>query len=180
MHEIYHHFQPAADPTTVGYSKYYSTFQASEANPDQLAYVLLHHGAHPHWKSDGIIFAKTNLHLLPQYAAEMKEHASWDWPPGGPDSDDGGETRGADDDGSEARSSSSPPEEETHTATTYDHDHAQNDDEDPWVKHPRPALTDVPPVHYMPAAHRPVAIFEEPAGGRAAGSASRAGTRQRA
>ncbi|KAK4924124.1 hypothetical protein LTR66_016472, partial [Elasticomyces elasticus] len=42
-----------------------STLNSSAEDPAQLVYLLLFHEANPRCQPDGIIFAKTNLHLLP-------------------------------------------------------------------------------------------------------------------
>lgn len=58
------------------------TLHDSEEFTNQLAYVVLHHNANPRWKDDGIIFAHTNIKLLPGYDAfvadldQDKEHTT--------------------------------------------------------------------------------------------------------
>ena len=46
-----------------------STLNDSVGRPGRLAYIMLFAGANPRWKSDCVIFAKTNLNLLPGYEA---------------------------------------------------------------------------------------------------------------
>ena len=45
-----------------------STFRCSATKPRELVYILLFQGANPRWESDQIIFAKTNIHILPGYS----------------------------------------------------------------------------------------------------------------
>ncbi|KAI1765738.1 hypothetical protein GGR53DRAFT_488834 [Hypoxylon sp. FL1150] len=54
-----------------------STFHDSKNNPDQLSYLLLFVGANPRWNSDRIVFAKSNLHQLPEFTAKKAEHGEW-------------------------------------------------------------------------------------------------------
>ncbi|KAL9075634.1 MAG: hypothetical protein Q9157_003921 [Trypethelium eluteriae] len=42
-----------------------STLHASEADPDKLSFVILFRGANPRWFADKVIYAKSNLDLLP-------------------------------------------------------------------------------------------------------------------
>ncbi|KAI1854336.1 hypothetical protein JX265_012505 [Neoarthrinium moseri] len=57
-----------------------STFHSSVAQPDKLSYMLLFTGANPRWASDGIVFAKTALGLLPEYATQKEKRGPWDTP----------------------------------------------------------------------------------------------------
>lgn len=53
-----------------------TTLHASEANPENLAFVLLFGGANPRWESDNIIFVKSKLGLLDFKAEEPEENSS--------------------------------------------------------------------------------------------------------
>lgn len=44
---------------------HHSTLNGSAEVPDQLKYIMLFHDANPRWKSNGIIFVKSSLQLLP-------------------------------------------------------------------------------------------------------------------
>lgn len=46
------------------------TLHGSRARPKQLVYVMLYYDANPRWESDGIIFTKSSLELLPGYATD--------------------------------------------------------------------------------------------------------------
>ena len=48
----------------------HTTLHDSAAFPKKLSYVLLFKGANPRWDSDGIVFAKSSLELLPPKLAE--------------------------------------------------------------------------------------------------------------
>ncbi|KAK8195604.1 hypothetical protein IWZ00DRAFT_225357 [Phyllosticta capitalensis] len=65
--DVYEHFWPldSAVQTAGGTSTTKSTLHSSAAEPDILRYVVLYYEANPRWASDKIIFAKTNIHLLP-------------------------------------------------------------------------------------------------------------------
>lgn len=52
--------------TTYPLVHQHSTLNATEAEPDKLRYVLLFRDAHPRWKADMIIYAKSELHILPR------------------------------------------------------------------------------------------------------------------
>lgn len=45
----------------------HSTLNGSALHPENLQYVMLFKDANPRWASDGIIFVKSSLHLLPGY-----------------------------------------------------------------------------------------------------------------
>ncbi|KAI1391992.1 uncharacterized protein F4822DRAFT_389154, partial [Hypoxylon trugodes] len=57
-----------------------STFHDSKEHSDQLSYLLLFSGANPRWSGDQIVFAKSKLHLLPDYIAKKEEHGNWELP----------------------------------------------------------------------------------------------------
>ncbi len=69
--EIFHHFSPNHDgklkPVT-------DMLNVSEDQPDGLAFVLVYLTANPRWESNGIIFAKSSLHLLPEFREKLSEH----------------------------------------------------------------------------------------------------------
>lgn len=54
-----------------------STFHGSKDRPDDLSYLLLFCGANPRWANDHIVFAKSNLALLPEYASKKAENGEW-------------------------------------------------------------------------------------------------------
>ena len=64
-HEIVKHFWPNAKPDKT------QTLNASEANPDGVAFVNIYLAGHPKWESNGIIFTKTSLNLLPEYNEKL-------------------------------------------------------------------------------------------------------------
>lgn len=55
--------------------KVHSTLNSTEASPNELRFVLLFHQAHQRWKSEKIIYAKSELHLLPS-PTELSEPQS--------------------------------------------------------------------------------------------------------
>ncbi|KAI3326915.1 hypothetical protein HD806DRAFT_376871 [Xylariaceae sp. AK1471] len=55
-----------------------STFHDSKDRPDELSYLLLFFGANPRWVNDRIVFAKSKLTLLPEYAAKKAENGEWE------------------------------------------------------------------------------------------------------
>ncbi|KAK6221907.1 hypothetical protein LQW54_001127 [Pestalotiopsis sp. IQ-011] len=57
-----------------------ATLHDSKARPGELAYVCLFLGANPRWASDGIIFVKSELRLLPDYGEQVLQHGPWDSP----------------------------------------------------------------------------------------------------
>lgn len=66
--DIHNHY--AASPATERSAgdegiAHHSTLNGSAAEPDRLKYVVLFAGANPRWASDGIIFVKSCVHLLP-------------------------------------------------------------------------------------------------------------------
>lgn len=73
LFDLYSHFWPPTHEEHV-YSPAQSTLNASAQNPSQLKYVILHLDQNPRWKSDGIIFVKSNLTLLPEFH-HQKERA---------------------------------------------------------------------------------------------------------
>ncbi|KAI0124731.1 hypothetical protein BJ170DRAFT_685610 [Xylariales sp. AK1849] len=81
-HDLTAHFWPQNETGdgSMMLSEKSSTFHGSAQQPDQLSYMLLFTGANPRWDSDGIVFAKTALSLLPEYAAKKAENGPWDLP----------------------------------------------------------------------------------------------------
>ncbi|KAF2197966.1 hypothetical protein GQ43DRAFT_181682 [Delitschia confertaspora ATCC 74209] len=61
--EIYSYFWKESEKSLDDACR--TTLHASAADPEALGYVLLFHGANPKWKSDKVIFVKSNLDLLP-------------------------------------------------------------------------------------------------------------------
>ncbi|KAJ8105564.1 hypothetical protein ONZ43_g7380 [Nemania bipapillata] len=55
-----------------------STFHDSKDHPQELAYMLLFFGANPRWTNDRIVFAKSKLALLPEYAVKKAENGEWE------------------------------------------------------------------------------------------------------
>lgn len=73
-HDINHYFWPNRKDTDEDQLRdqwqskkkvHQGTLNASADAPDQLKYVMLFKDANPRWNSDGIIFVKSSLHLLP-------------------------------------------------------------------------------------------------------------------
>ena len=75
LDDIHAHFWPVTaateDPTrsTSRPASLKGTLNASAKDPTLIAYVILYHNANPRWASDGIIFTKSNLELLPPATA---------------------------------------------------------------------------------------------------------------
>jgi hypothetical protein len=84
--------EPKPDRYTIEEIQHYHWRHTKEANADQdttipqhstlndsadlknsLSHVLLFHGANPRWESEGIIFVKSNLEILPQYQQAKSE-----------------------------------------------------------------------------------------------------------
>ncbi|KAI0863485.1 hypothetical protein F4860DRAFT_64227 [Xylaria cubensis] len=55
-----------------------STFHDSKDRPEQLSHLLLFFGANPRWANDHIVFAKSKLALLPEYAAKKADNGEWE------------------------------------------------------------------------------------------------------
>lgn len=70
-----HYWAPQSDdgddssspPATLPIVLSHSTLNGSALHPEKLQYVMLFKDANPRWASDGIIFVKSSLHLLPGY-----------------------------------------------------------------------------------------------------------------
>lgn len=63
----------STSPATLPIVLSRSTLNGSALHPDELQYVMLFKDANPRWASDGIVFVKSSLHLLPGY--EQAKHA---------------------------------------------------------------------------------------------------------
>lgn len=77
-HDIHDHYwrSPADDDTdSVQYAPH-STLNGGASAPDKLKYVMLFHDANPRWSTDGIIFVKSNIHLLPGGAEFRRQEPS--------------------------------------------------------------------------------------------------------
>lgn len=59
LEEINHHY---------GSTLIHSTLHDSASDPGELGFVILFRNANPRWQSDRIIFAHTNIHILPGYS----------------------------------------------------------------------------------------------------------------
>lgn len=71
--DITRHFWPQNDENVAsGINS--TTFHESSARPDQLSYMLLFVGANPRWNSDSVVFAKSNLGLLPGFVEQKLKH----------------------------------------------------------------------------------------------------------
>jgi len=77
VEDIHRHYWPGG--RNVSPRQQVNTLNPSEAHPDQLSFIAIFMDGHPRWESDGLIFTKTDLHLLPEYIdkvatrkAEMK------------------------------------------------------------------------------------------------------------
>ncbi|KAI0805428.1 hypothetical protein GGR55DRAFT_274733, partial [Xylaria sp. FL0064] len=55
-----------------------TTFRNSKDHVEGLSYVLLFFGANPRWPHDRLVFAKSNLALLPEYASKKAENSEWE------------------------------------------------------------------------------------------------------
>ncbi|KAI9663958.1 MAG: hypothetical protein M1821_007449 [Bathelium mastoideum] len=67
--EVEAHYWPkkynVQNEESAGDTSISSTLHASEANPHELGFIVLFRGANPRWFADKIIYAKSNLDLLP-------------------------------------------------------------------------------------------------------------------
>jgi hypothetical protein len=70
IEEIQHHYWRDIRKDDVGSDTtlpQHSTLNASADTKGSLSHMLLFHGANPRWESDGLIFVKSNLDILPHY-----------------------------------------------------------------------------------------------------------------
>lgn len=65
----------SSPPATLPIVLSHSTLNGSALDPDKLQYVMLFKDANPRWASDGIIFVKSSLHLLPGYEQAKDDYA---------------------------------------------------------------------------------------------------------
>lgn len=72
IRDIQHHFWKSDCDGMTGFGEH-ATLNNSGGNKDGLSYVLLFRGANPRWKSDNIIFVKSNLDILPDYYERTDE-----------------------------------------------------------------------------------------------------------
>lgn len=70
LKEIHEYFRPAKIPFPDACSP--STLNNSFSNAKNLAYVMLFPGANPRWDCDKIVFAKSNLKLLPGFGEQAE------------------------------------------------------------------------------------------------------------
>ncbi|KAH8165023.1 hypothetical protein CIB48_g3226 [Xylaria polymorpha] len=73
--DIHNYFWGSVDDTREVHS---STFHDSKDRPEKLSHLLLFFGANPRWAKDHIIFAKSKLALLPDYAVKKAENGEWE------------------------------------------------------------------------------------------------------
>ncbi|ETI24399.1 hypothetical protein G647_03768 [Cladophialophora carrionii CBS 160.54] len=69
LREIQHYFWPEEDLGNGVGKRQSKTLHDSAATPGVLAYVLLFKDANPRWETDGIIYTKSSLELLPAQPA---------------------------------------------------------------------------------------------------------------
>ncbi|KAI0458135.1 hypothetical protein F5B21DRAFT_40924 [Xylaria acuta] len=73
--DIHNYFWGRVDDTQDSHS---FTFHGSKDRPEQLSHLLLFIGANPRWANDHIVFAKSKLALLPEYAVKKAENGEWE------------------------------------------------------------------------------------------------------
>ncbi|ETS77823.1 hypothetical protein PFICI_09885 [Pestalotiopsis fici W106-1] len=170
--DIFHHFQDDRRGATGG-----TTLHASKSRPNELVYVFLFDGANPRWDGDKIIFAKSNLGLLPEVTEHVVKHGPWDVSaeyrksrseeealPEDSDSDDATEQQYmANTDDAPASKQFSGPLEGTN----------KNSSQPPAPNSPSivaastiysdrpPELPSIPPIDYNPRPHEPIAVFQD-------------------
>ncbi|KAI0149540.1 hypothetical protein GGR57DRAFT_224163 [Xylariaceae sp. FL1272] len=72
--DVQHHFEAQDDGSfPVGHS----TLNGSKEHPGDLSYMLLFRNANPRWESHKIIFAKSNLALIPGFDDQKKKRGVW-------------------------------------------------------------------------------------------------------
>ncbi|KAI1337192.1 hypothetical protein F5Y15DRAFT_163757 [Xylariaceae sp. FL0016] len=76
LRDIDHHFW--GDKISEDQDGKRSTFHDSSDRETELSYMLLFVNSNPRWTNDHIVFAKSKLGLLPEYAAKKEEHGEWD------------------------------------------------------------------------------------------------------
>ncbi|KAI1742003.1 hypothetical protein F4680DRAFT_53224 [Xylaria scruposa] len=75
LRDIQNYFWSSVDDARDSRS---STFHDSKDRPEQLSHLLLFFGANPRWANDHIVFAKSKLALLPEYAVKKAENGEWE------------------------------------------------------------------------------------------------------
>lgn len=73
IRDIQHHFWQTTNHEDMRGFGEHTTLNNSAASKDGLSYVLLFRGANPRWKSDNLIFVKSNLDILPEYFDRTEE-----------------------------------------------------------------------------------------------------------
>lgn len=169
-----------------------STLNDSAERPGELVFILVFPRGHPKWESEGILYAKTSLHLIPEYweqnaksAQVIEGFADGDGNCGksenvaklergiaslnvGQAIEDTAEEHG--------RNPNDTLGETTHNMDVGDGDatgasHSANGDESSTgttAPHnsPNAVPEDVPPSNYHPAPHQPIAVFDAHEGSR--------------
>jgi hypothetical protein len=72
MNDVLDHYWPD-DNSSSGPRPMRTTLHSSLARPDELVFVVLYTRQNPRWKQDGIIFAKSNLKILPWAEREAEQ-----------------------------------------------------------------------------------------------------------
>ena len=175
--DLYCHFWPHTHKERIGYSAQ-STLNASSQNPSLLKYVILHFGSNPRWKSDGIIFVKSNLTLLPEFR-ERKERAQNELElTNKPNDSDGGSVEHYEEEASAVNEDMKQQDSSNTDSNASLKSHTQklpvleSQSRDPGVnsgteraslRHIRKKSLVVPvlPIDYVPSEHPPIAAFEQ-------------------
>ncbi|KAK7544281.1 uncharacterized protein J3D65DRAFT_13136 [Phyllosticta citribraziliensis] len=91
VHDIYDHFHPVdlAAQSAGGTDAVNSTLHSSSFESGKLKYAILFVDANPRWSSDKIIFAKSNLHLLPGAPRKDSATVEEEQKPGSANAEDG-------------------------------------------------------------------------------------------
>ncbi|OCT52364.1 hypothetical protein CLCR_10690 [Cladophialophora carrionii] len=76
LREIQHYFWPEEHPEDGVGKRQSKTLHDSAATPGALAYVLLFKDANPRWETDGIVYTKSSLELLPAQPANGADDAA--------------------------------------------------------------------------------------------------------
>lgn len=63
--DIHDHYWDPQSEGNGSCTRTHGTLNSSAHDPEKLKYIVLFHDANPRWQSHGIIFAKTNLYILP-------------------------------------------------------------------------------------------------------------------
>lgn len=161
IRDIQHHFwQTTNHEDMTGFGEH-ATLNNSVAAKDGLSYVLMFRGANPRWKSDNIIFVKSNLDILPDYYERTEE-----WIKQYPR------------DIIEKHVAPEPVATSSRMMTRDvrleldEEEEKKTGVQDATVDQPKkPSLTElapIPPLDYKPSAATPIAIFEQ-VGGRQSG-----------